>query len=61
MLRAAGRIFLGWGRVAGEERRAPSQEESEKANRPLWLMLIPVALLLIIEILTGTNDVRRLA
>ena len=46
VLRAAGRIFLGWGSVPGVEVHSPSAEEQEKANRPLWLMLAPAAVLL---------------
>ncbi|MBL6456422.1 NADH-quinone oxidoreductase subunit E [Belnapia sp. T6] len=46
VLRAGGRIFLGWGRVSGEEERAPTEEEQEPRDRPLWLMLAPAAVLL---------------
>lgn len=53
VLRAAGRIFLGWGRVAGEERRAPTEDEREKANRPLWVMLLPSVVLLALAVLGG--------
>jgi multicomponent Na+:H+ antiporter subunit D len=51
MLRAAGRIFLGWGREAGDERLAPTESESEKPGRPVWLMLTPAAVLVAIAIL----------
>jgi multicomponent Na+:H+ antiporter subunit D len=50
VLRGAGRIFLGLGQQAGEEARGPSDEESEKPDRPLWLMMLPVAVLLCIAI-----------
>lgn len=50
VLRACGRIFLGLGETAGEEARGPSDEESEKPPRPLWLMMIPVTVLLLIAI-----------
>jgi multicomponent Na+:H+ antiporter subunit D len=50
VLRAAGRIFLGLGEVPGEESRAPSESEQEAANRPLWLMMIPCALLLVLAL-----------
>ena len=53
VLRVTGRVFLGWGEVSGEEERAPSEEESEQANRPLWLMLLPVAVLLLLALTTG--------
>ncbi|MBV8590530.1 MAG: hypothetical protein JO212_10810 [Acetobacteraceae bacterium] len=53
VLRAAGRIFLGWGEVPGEEEAAPTEEEQEKANRPLWLMLLPCAALLGLALLSG--------
>jgi len=46
VLRATGRIFAGLGPVPGEEERSPTDQESEKADRPLWLMLAPAALLL---------------
>ncbi len=51
VLRATGRIFMGLGPMPGEERRAPSEPEREKANRPLWLMMIPVGLLLVLDLL----------
>jgi multicomponent Na+:H+ antiporter subunit D len=53
VLRAAGRIFLGLGPVAGEEEAAPTDEEQEKADRPLWLMLIPTTLLLLLDLTGG--------
>jgi multicomponent Na+:H+ antiporter subunit D len=59
VLRATGRIFLGMGELAGEEERAPSEEETEKANRPLWLMLLPVGLLLILALGAGTEEIRN--
>ncbi len=46
VLRVTGRVFLGLGPVPGEEEEAPTDEEQEKADRPLWLMLLPVAVLL---------------
>jgi len=60
VLRAAGRIFLGLGPVAGEEERSPTDEEREDADRPLWLMLLPVALLLLLS-LPGSYEAGRLA
>ena len=53
VLRATGRVFLGWGEVAGEEEHAPTEEEREKPNRPLWLMLAPAALLLALAVGLG--------
>lgn len=53
VLRSAGRIFLGLGEMAGEEARGPSDEESEKPDRPLWLMMLPVAVLLVIAVGAG--------
>jgi multicomponent Na+:H+ antiporter subunit D len=41
VLRASGRIFLGWGAAAGPEARSPSDAETEKGDRPFWLMLAP--------------------
>lgn len=46
VLRAAGRIFLGWGPAPSGEDRSPTDEEQEKNDRPLWLMLLPAPLLL---------------
>jgi multicomponent Na+:H+ antiporter subunit D len=53
VLRATGRIFLGWGAVSGEEERAPTEDEREKADRPLWLMLLPTVLLLMLAVVGG--------
>ncbi len=50
VLRTAGRIFLGLGPVPGEEKRSPTEEEQEKADRPLWLMLSPVVLLMLLAL-----------
>ncbi|MBE7201449.1 MAG: NADH-quinone oxidoreductase subunit E, partial [Parafilimonas terrae] len=49
VLRAAGRIFLGLGPDPGDEAGAPSEDEREKANRPLWLMLAPCCALLALD------------
>ncbi len=46
VLRAAGRIFIGLGPASDEEERAPTDQEQEKADRPLWLMLLPTVILL---------------
>lgn len=54
VLRAAGRIFAGLGPVAGEEERSPTEEEREKANRPLPLMLGCAAVPLIL-VLAGAH------
>ena len=53
VLRAAGRIFLGLGPMPGEEERSPTEEEQEKANRPLWLMLAPCLALLALALVPG--------
>lgn len=50
VLRATGRIFLDLGPDPGEEAEAPSQEEQEKADRPLWLMMVPIGLLLLLAV-----------
>jgi len=60
VLRATGRIFFGWGAVAGEEERAPTEEEREKADRPLWLMLLPTVLLLMLAV-TGASAAQHFA
>lgn len=46
VLRACGRVFLGLGRMSGEEQRGETDDDREKADRPLWLMLLPTFLLL---------------
>lgn len=61
VLRATARIFLGWGKTPGEEARAPSEQEAEDANRPLWLMMIPVAVLLGLALVAGTRSARLFA
>ena len=48
VLRAGLRIFPGWSGVPGVERGAPTEREHEKADRPLWLMVLPGALLLVL-------------
>jgi len=52
VLRAAGRIFIGWGDRPGEEARSPSEPEREQ-QRPLWLMLAPCVLLLAAALFSG--------
>jgi multicomponent Na+:H+ antiporter subunit D len=52
VLRAAGRIFLGWGETPGEEERSPSENEQE-VPRPFWLMLAPCLLLLAASLFSG--------
>ncbi|MHB1303934.1 MAG: complex I subunit 5 family protein [Acidiphilium sp.] len=60
VLRVTGRVFLGLGAMPGEEERSPTEEEQEKANRPLWLMLLPTALLLLFA-LVGADAAGRFA
>ena len=50
VLRATGRIFMGWGPVPGEEGRSPTEEDQENADRPLWVMLAPAALMLVLAV-----------
>ena len=60
VLRVTGRVFAGWGPVSGEEERAPTDEEREKADRPLWLMLLPTTALVVLSLL-GSHDADRIA
>lgn len=53
VLRVTGRVFLGLGRTPGEEDRAPSDEEQEKADRPLWLMMVPTTFLLLVSLVAA--------
>jgi multicomponent Na+:H+ antiporter subunit D len=50
ILRGAGRIFLALGPEPGEEQQSPSEEEREKQDRPVWLMLLPIGAMLAGEI-----------
>ena len=61
VLRAAGRIFLGLGEDPGDEAHAPSEEEREKADRPLWLMLAPCCVLLVLDVLVPPDWISALA
>ncbi len=58
ILRVAGRIFVGWGAAAGEEERSPTEQEREQANRPLWLMLLPAAALLLLALVATRGEAR---
>ena len=60
VLRAAARVFLGVGHTPGEEDRAPTDAEQEKADRPLWLMLLPAAVMLVAAVI-GLEAERRFA
>lgn len=51
VLRAACRIFWGCSGAPGVEVAAPTEREYEKADRPLWLMLLPCGLMLAIAVL----------
>jgi multicomponent Na+:H+ antiporter subunit D len=53
VLRATGRVFFGWGHTPGDESQAPTEQERENANRPLWVMLAPTVLLLGLAVLPG--------
>lgn len=46
LLRVTGRVFLGWGREPGVENEGPTERDVEKADRPLWLMLLPACALM---------------
>ncbi len=50
VLRVTGRVFLGFGPVPGDEGQGPTDEEQEKADRPLWLMMLPTSLLLALSL-----------
>ena len=50
VLRTSGRVFLGLGPVPGEERHSPTEDDKEKADRPLWLMLIPTIALMLLSL-----------
>ena len=60
VLRATGRIFLGLGAAGGNEGDAPSEDEQENSDRPLWLMLTPCTILLALSLL-GTERVDAFA
>ena len=50
VLRAAGRIFLGWGSGEGIESESPTESAGEPGNRPVWLMLTPCVGLLVLAL-----------
>jgi multicomponent Na+:H+ antiporter subunit D len=50
VLRVTGRVFVGLGEIPGEEERAPTEDEQEKADRPLWLMMAPLVLLILLSL-----------
>ena len=50
ILRGAGRIFLDLGPEPGEEEQSPSEEEREKQDRPVCLMLLPIVALLAADV-----------
>lgn len=55
VLRAAARIFLDLGPAPDpEETQSPDDEEPEKADRPLWLMLAPCVFLLLLALIPGS-------
>ena len=61
VLRFTGRIYLGLGPDPGDEAEAPTDEEQEKADRPLWLMLAPCILLLAIDVLVPASVAEDMA
>jgi multicomponent Na+:H+ antiporter subunit D len=65
ILRVGGRIFWGLGPDPGDEAEAPSEEEREKNDRPVWLMLVPVLALIAADFGLGAfpveAEVRRAA
>ena len=61
VLRFTGRIYLGLGPDPGDEADAPTGEEQEQADRPLWLMLAPAILLLAVDILVPARLAEELA
>lgn len=61
VLRFAGRIYLGLGPDPGDEAEAPSEEEREQADRPLWLMLAPAVALLALDVAIPAETARTMA
>jgi multicomponent Na+:H+ antiporter subunit D len=57
VLRAAGRVFLGWGPSPGEEAAAPSETEEEETEEELgrapWVMVAPAAVLIGLALALG--------
>ena len=54
VLRAAARIFGRCSGAPGPEITAPTERGREKDDRPLWLMLLPCILLLVIALVPGS-------
>jgi multicomponent Na+:H+ antiporter subunit D len=61
VLRFTGRIYLGLGPDLGDEASAPTEDEQEKANRPLWFMLVPCIALLALDVLLPAQATETLA
>jgi multicomponent Na+:H+ antiporter subunit D len=61
VLRATGRVFLGWGAEPGPEAQAPTEDEGEPSDRPLWLMLSPVVILLVLALFSASHLARAAA
>lgn len=65
ILRGAGRIFVGLGPDPGEETEAATEEERETSDRPVWLMMLPIGVLLaadlVLWVLPVGDAVRRAA
>jgi multicomponent Na+:H+ antiporter subunit D len=59
VLRASGRIFLGLGPKPGAEKDSPTVREQEAGNRPFWLMLAPVLLLLALALFPNALSEHR--
>lgn len=51
VLRIAGRIFGGWGKMSGHERHGETEEEREPGEQPVSLLAGPAAVLLVIALM----------
>ena len=48
VMRAAGRIFWGWGEVPGQEQHGETEEEQEPGQQPVLLLAAPAAVLVVL-------------
>ncbi len=56
VLRMAGRIFAGWGELAGDEEHGETEEEHEPGDQPVLLLAAPAVVLLVLGMIGWDNE-----
>lgn len=51
VLRMAGRIFVGWGKMSGDEQHGETEDEQEPGDEPVLLLAVPAAVLLVLGLI----------